>query len=144
MATEPNLRRKRRLHSAARDRLKFGLVVGAALATLYSAWAIGLYLLSGSEPFAKLETSLSVVLLTYYAAGSVAGALVGILSPLGRSLPGRIVLGLIGAYAVFFCIFVALRGPFWLWTPSEWRGVWVLALLFGVFCAIFWKRATGL
>lgn len=132
------------MHSAARDRIQIGLLAGVVLATLYGTWAVGLYLVSGAEPFAKHETSLSVVLLTYYAAGSVAGALVGILSPLGRSLLGRVLLGLIGAFTVFFCISVATHGPFWRWTPSEWQDLGVLTLIFGGVCAVFWKRATGL
>jgi hypothetical protein len=97
-----------------KENIRLGLFVGLALATVYSAWALGLFLLSGEEPFAKNQTSLFAVLLTYYTAGAVGGALLGSLLPLSRSFLGRFVLGIVGPFVFFLCV-VARQGPFWNW-----------------------------
>ena len=114
------------------------------MATIYAIWALGLLLLSGDESFSKHETSLGVVLLTYYAAGTVGGALVGGMLPLARTLPGRVVLGLLAAFIVFFCVVTAVEGPFWRWGQFEWVRVAIPTFFFGTVCSVLWRRVTGL
>lgn len=47
--------------------------MGVGLATLYSAWALGLFILSGADPFETHQTSVLAVLASYYVAGAVGG-----------------------------------------------------------------------
>lgn len=124
--------------------IRLGFLMGVGLATLYSAWALGLFILSGADPFEKHQTSILAVVTTYYVAGMVGGVAVGSLLRIGRSLPGRITLGIVASFVLFVCVSVATQGPPWRWPVSEWRDVVLLALLFGVICSLLWRRVTGL
>jgi hypothetical protein len=132
------------MRRTTQENLKIGLAMGLLIATLYSAWAVGLFLISGREAFEKYNVSVIAVLATYYAAGIIGGALVGLALPMARSFFGRIVVGVVAALVFFFCVFVAMQGPFWHWTSDVWGSVASLGLIFGVVCSVLWRRFTGL
>lgn len=132
------------MNTRTRQNVTFGLIIGLSLATLYSAWAVAIYFLSGTEAFTKHQTTIGAVLLTYYVAGSIGGATVGAMIPLGRSLPGRIAIGIVAATIFFTCVFVAMYGPLWVWSDRTWQNLAISAALFGVVCSALWKSATGL
>ena len=123
-----------------RANTRVGLILGLIMATLYSAYAVALFLLQGSDPFSKQETSIQAVLLAYYAAGALGGSAVGALSPLARSWPGRTLVGIVAAVIVVFCVLTSTDGPFWLWRRSEWQALAVLSIIFGVACSFTWKQ----
>lgn len=103
------------------------LMIGLVMATLYSAYAVFLYVGSGPAIFARHGTNLLTVILTYYVAGSIGGAAVGMLLPLTRYLAGQLIVGVVVACIVFFCITVAAQGPPWSWRGEDWEGLLVLS-----------------
>ena len=126
-----------------RETTRSGLVMGLVMATLYSAYALVVFLLQGSNPFAKNQTTIQAVLVTYYAAGALGGSVVGALSPLARSWPGRILVGVLAACVVEFCLATAVEGPFWLWQSNVWKGLAFLSVFFGVVCSYTWRKFVG-
>jgi hypothetical protein len=135
---EPSLYRTRLGHQ-----LRFGVVVGLALAALYCVYAAVLFVVRGDAPFEKHNVSLRAVLATYVTLGIGGGIAYGLLHPLARSLFGRAVLGVLIATLVFFGITVATDG-----LPSHWeRAVWqqplILGGLFGLPIGLLWRRVTG-
>lgn len=131
------------MHSRMRRNITLGLVVGICLATLYSAWAVGVRLLSGAEAFAKHQTTIGAVLVTYYVAGVVGGVAVGAMIPLSRNIFGRIAIGLVAATIFFTCVFVATDGPVWVWSVTTWQNLAFSVFVFGIICSAMWKTATG-
>ena len=119
--------------------LRVSLLVGMLMATIYAAYAVGLYLVEGAVPFSKNGTSLGIVLLVYYLAGGIGGAVVGLLMPLTRTLLGVVVVGIVVAFVVFFCIGTASSGPAWRWTPSAWRQLGYLSISFGTAGGVGWR-----
>jgi predicted membrane protein len=70
-----------------------------------------LALVRGASPFAAAGTSLGAILCAYFAAGLVAGALFGILRPLGRTGVGAAALGIVVAFPVLSAVGLALEDP---------------------------------
>ena len=70
-------KRSRRVQSAyfaqLNERLRFGVLVGLALAALYCTYALVLFAVRGNAPFEKNEITLPLVLATYAASG-IAGS----------------------------------------------------------------------
>ena len=104
---------------------------------------LGVFLLSGKSAFEKYETSLPVVVGMYYASGTLGGATIGALLPIAKHLLGQILLGIIGGLIVFFCIALAMDGPFWTWSSSDWKDVAFLGVVMGGIAGGIWRRATG-
>ena len=120
-----------------------GVGVGAVMATLYSLFVLVVFLVSGSDAFDKYETSLPIVVVTYYASGILGGATIGAFLPMAKHFLGRIVLGIIGGLIVFFCIVMAMEGPFWNWSSTDWETVAFAGVVMGGIAGAFWRRATG-
>ena len=129
--------------STTRSNLRLGLIVGAIMATLYSLYALVVFLLSGGDAFLRYDTSFPVVVLTYYAAGILGGGLIGSLLPFASSLPGRILLGALGGLVVFFCLGLAMNGPFGNWSPTDWQDIAFLGLGMGGVAGALWRKVTG-
>ena len=122
------------------DRIKESVVIGLAFACLYSLYVCGLYLLEGPAPFARLGTTIGVVIGTYFFGGISAGVAVGLLKPLARWRAGAILVGIIAAFFVFFGIVVASDGLPSRWGSDQWSTLIVLPILFGTFAGNkFWK-----
>jgi len=125
------------------DQLRLGVIVGLAIAALYCAYVVVLFIVRGDAPFDKHNVSLRVVLATYVVSGVLGGIAYGVLHPLAGSLFGRAVLGVLIATLVFSGITVATHG-----LPSHWgRTVWqqplILGALFGLPIGLLWRRVTG-
>jgi hypothetical protein len=122
------------------DRIKQCVVIGLAFACIYSLYVCGLYLLEGAEPFTRLGTTLGVVIGTYFFGGISAGVAVGALQPLARWRAGAILVGIIGAFFVFFGILVASDGFPSRWGRDQWITIAALPILFGTLAGNkFWK-----
>lgn len=63
--------------------------------------------------------------------------------PLTRNLAGRVIVSVIVAFVVFFCLTVAMEGPAWLWGTEQWQDLLVLSFLLGIPGGVLWRRATG-
>ena len=113
------------------------------MATVYSAYALVLFLLQGPTPFERNETTIQVVLLTYYAAGAIGGSVVGALSPLTRSWTGGALVGVLAAFIVEFCFATAVEGPFWRWQRDVWEALVILSIVFGIACSYTWRKFVG-
>jgi len=103
------------------------------MAMLYSAYVIVLATVSGPEPFDKLGVTLETVVMTYLMGGVVAGAIVGALLPLRRTAIGASFVGFVAAVPVWMGIFYAGgSGSPLRWDSSDWEGVVVISLAFGI------------
>ena len=129
--------------SDALERTRAGAVTGLAIAAFYVAYVVLLYLRRGNAPFGAYGVRLSTVVLVYVGGGLAAGAIVGLLAPLTSSRLGAVLVATLGAYAVFFGIATAAKGPPWTWGSAEWLAVAILAVLFGLFLGNFYYRKPG-
>jgi hypothetical protein len=126
------------------ERLRLGVLVGLALAALYCAYALALFAVRGSAPFAKNEVTLPLVLATYAASGIAGGVAYGVLHPLGRTMVGRVVLAVLIGTLVFFGLTVATDGLPSHWTRDSWEQTVILGGLMGIPIGLLWRRVTGL
>jgi hypothetical protein len=118
--------------SDAFDRARSGALFGLGMAAIYVAYVVGLYILRGSEPFDKVHTSLSVVVLSYVILGPIAGAFVGLLQPLSATRIGSMFVAFVGASVVYFGITIAMSGSPLSWSGWDWASVPILGVIFGV------------
>ena len=141
-------KRSRRVQSTyfaqLNDRLRFGVLVGLALAALYCTYALALFVVRGNAPFEKNEVTLLLVLATYAASGIAGGVAYGVLHPLGRTVVGRVVLAVLIGTLVFFGITVATDGLPTHWTRDSWKQTVMLGGLMGIPIGLLWRRFTGL
>jgi len=117
-----------------------GISGGLFIATIYAAFAVVVFVTRGPEAFGANRTSLQGALLTYYSAGLVAGGLTGILVPLCRNAFGLLLICLLDGFIAFACITVAMHGPFWIWTSSQWTEATFLGMLFGLVGFFGWRH----
>jgi hypothetical protein len=89
--------------------------VAVGLATLLTAYVLFVRLVRGSEPFVEAGTSLYRIIASYWIGGIVAGVLVGVALPIGRSAWGAALLGGIAGIPVTYAGLLALT------TPEEWN-----------------------
>ena len=125
------------------DRLREGLIVGLAFAALYCAYALVLFAVGGSAPFAKHGVTLPLVLATYLTSGAAGGIAYGVLHPFGRTLFGRAVLGVLIATLVFFAITIATDGLPSRWSRDSWEKVAIAGGLLGTPIGLLWRRVIG-
>lgn len=126
------------------ERLRFGVLVGLALAALYCTYALALFAVRGNAPFAKNEVTLPLVLATYAASGIAGGVAYGVLHPLGRTALGRVVLAVLIGTLVFFGITVVTEGLPSHWSRDAWENTVILGGLMGIPIGLLWRRFTGL
>jgi hypothetical protein len=126
-----------------RNNVRTTIVIGMIMATVYSAYAVVLYVLRGSAPFESDDTTIWVVLLTYYSAGALGGAVIGALLPLARWRVGRTMLTFLGVSIAILCIEIAMSGPFWHWSGDTWHELMVLTLIFGSLLSFTLPRASN-
>lgn len=114
-----------------KENIRWAVLVGVIMATVYSAWVTGLYLVGGSQVFTAHNTSLLMVVLTYFCVGVLGGLVVGVALPIAKHPLGAIVVGVMVGLIFFFCIEVVTAGPISHWTASNTKAVLVLGLLWG-------------
>jgi hypothetical protein len=88
-----------------------GLELGLAMAGIYCAYAVVLFVARGASPFERNGTTLFEALAAYLASGAAGGLLYGALYPLRRSLAGQLLIGVAIAALAFLCIGVASEEP---------------------------------
>jgi hypothetical protein len=71
------------------------------MAVAYSIFVIGLRIAIGDELFVALGHSVTTVIVSYFAAGMIAGVLFGIFRPLADHVMGAAVLGFIVAFGIY-------------------------------------------
>jgi hypothetical protein len=101
-------------HNDARERqIRFYVLAGVVMATFFTAWITILYLVGGRRVFEELNTSFLAALISYFAAGIIGGALVGLLQPLARTLVGTMIVGAIASLVVCLSAQTTLKGAIW-------------------------------
>ena len=120
---------------------RWGLKTGDALATIYSLFAIVVFVVLSGSAMQDKGVTLGGVIVAYYAGGTLAGLIVGMLRPLAVTLTGAIIVGVIG-FAVVSCgIGLVIFGWLNRWGPDEFMTIGLMALIFGgVFGAASWQR----
>lgn len=87
-------------------------------AAIFTAWAALQFLFRGEAVFAKYKMSFGAVIAFYLGGAVAAGAVVGMLLPLGRSTGGAALLGFIAGIPVAVAFRIALSG-FAAWTVRD-------------------------
>ena len=124
---------------------QWGFKTGLAFATMYSLFAVFVFVLSGGQAFRDKDISLMKVVAAYYGGGALAGSLVGLLRPLAATLPGAILVGIAGFVAVSLGIGLVVFGWFLRWGPDEVITVAIMSVVFGgIFGATSWQRQKRL
>lgn len=95
-------------------RVLLGITGGLLVAGGFSAWVIIGSAIGGSDAVEGSGLSVVAVVSLYALAGLVGGGLVGLLLPIGRRLPGALLLGFLGLWPVYF------GAAFLLHTRADW------------------------
>jgi hypothetical protein len=125
------------------NNIRKSVTVALIMATLYSAYVLLLFLVSGSAPFDNHGTTVQAVVLTYYVVGAAGGLVVGVMLPLTRSWLGGIGVGIVAAFIVFFGFYVITEGPFWRWEQEVWLSLGIAAAIFGVAGSLIMRKLSG-
>ena len=108
--------------------IRWGILWGLFFAASLSCIASVQFLFKGASLEKKYGTTLSSIILTYFAVGIIAGCIGGLLRPAMKRQIGAIVSGVILGILGYGAIGVLLAGP-----PSHWSGAnWGTAILLGV------------
>lgn len=99
------------MSTVSEGRIRIGLEWGASFAAVYSAYVTLLWLLRGEGPFERADTTLGKVILAYFLAGLVGGAVFGLLLPMGRNRWGAALLGFLVALPVTYALGMAVEPP---------------------------------
>lgn len=114
-----------------KSRLLLSVAVGLIMATLFSVFAV----LSSSwrtRPTTEaFGLSLRSIILAYYAAGILGGALVGLVLGLGDTWRTRTVASILGSFAAYGCMAVAMEGSVLSWDSGQWQLLIVISVLSG-------------
>lgn len=102
-----------------------GTISGLFCASLYSAFALVLYLFGGgSARFEANDTTLLNAIAAYFAGGLAGGATAGLLAPLGKRWYGAMLVGTVVAVPLLTAFFVALDG-----ISRLGDNLWIVAML---------------
>lgn len=108
-----------------------GIILGIALATVYSAFALFIFMLQGSKPFTESGISLPATILAYLAGGVVGGAVFGALLPLTVWRIGATVVGMLAGIPVCLGLGSMVHGLPWTWDGVAWFAWIATAILLG-------------
>jgi len=100
------------------------------MACFYSAFGLLILLTRGAKPFAANKVSPASAIAVYLISGPIAGALLGLLRPFTRHLPGAMLVSIPVSFPVFAGALLAVSGMPWTWD----RGTWIMLLI--LTCAI--------
>ncbi|HEX5438980.1 MAG TPA: hypothetical protein VFW98_17645 [Gemmatimonadaceae bacterium] len=121
--------------------LGWGVRWGLKFAVVYSAFALIALLFGGAAVFQHSGTTFVFAIGLYFAAGLVAGAIVGVLRPVTRGPIGAAIVGVIAAIPI--CVLTRFsidRSP---WTIADTIAWSALAVLWGAPCGYFAKRIAS-
>ena len=107
--------------------LKWGILRGLFLGSVYSAYVLLVYLIRGADAFSALGLTLGTLVAAYLGGGVVSGAVVGALRPLTKSHAGCIFVGTVAAVPTFLGVGLAMYGAFSQWTADD-AGSVILAI----------------
>jgi hypothetical protein len=110
--------------------VRWGIAQGAKYSMFYSAWFAIAYVVVGVLLLAKGGMTVPLVFAFYLVAPICAGAVVGLLRPLGRSLAGQMLIGFVAALPLT-AIGALLVFPVDEWTKVGWKFCLALAGLMG-------------
>ena len=120
------------MSAAIKRRMHVGIRVGLAVATVMSGWGLLGQLFGERYIVAERGTDIASLVLSYLAAGIVGGAIIGWLLPAGKSIPGKMFLGVLASLILFFCVQSARRGPVWIWDRKTVLDTTLIAVVFGI------------
>jgi len=116
--------------------IRLGIKIGISVAGVYSAFAILMRLLVGPEYAASTKLGVGGGVAAYLIAGIVGGAIAGLLWPLGKTLLGRMFVGVLVAWPAMI-IFGWPLGSEMGWDGA--RDGFLLAVVLGPLCgAALW------
>jgi hypothetical protein len=118
------------------ERITLGVKYGVVIAAFYCIYAIGLFILRGSEPFTHDETTIWGALIAYLVGGIMAGGIVGAFQPMVRSRIGAAIVYGIGAFFVMLSIGVTVDG----WRHVDLTGCLVMAATLGIMGSFLWRN----
>ena len=120
--------------AATKRHVSLGIQVGVLLATIFSAWVLYNHSVAGSRAIERSGATVAGLVLAYYSAGVIGGALVGALIPLARRPGGTILIGCVTAVIVVFALQTARKGSFWNWDRRTILQTTLLGVAFGAVC----------
>ena len=112
--------------------IRRGVIFGLALAGFFCLYVLVVYAILGDNASEKDGVSLGAVLAVYITSGFLGGVVYGLLNPLGRTLSGKIVIGVVIGALVFAAITTAMHGMPTRWDRTQWSGIAILGLILGV------------
>jgi len=112
------------------ERARSGAALGAIIATAFSLYVLGVYLLRGSGHFERLGTTFWSTVGMYYVAGLIAGPIIGLVWPLRSSRLGSGLVAGLGAFLVYTVAWMTQEGSPLNWSPRDWAGPLALGVLF--------------
>jgi hypothetical protein len=121
------------------SRTKEGAKTGFLYGLFYAAAGIVILLIRGPRPLERFGVSAPLAIVMYLIAGILAGAVVGILSPLARSLVGKMFVGVVAMIPVSLMYIVAYEDGIGL--RQALTAAFIISTILGSLGgAIFWKN----
>ena len=120
----------------ALERARNGALYGVLFSLVYDVYAVGLFVMSGAEPFKRDGITIGIAIAAYTVGGIVAGSIVGALLPLSRSRIGAAFVYTIAAFFVWISIGSASDGI----RNVNWPLCGLLAVVTGAFGAFAWRN----
>lgn len=109
----------------------FSLAVGLTMATMASAFVVLSSLWRTRSTTEAFGLSLHSIVLAYYAAGILGGALVGLVLRLGDNWRTRTAASILGSFAAYGCVAVAMKGSVLSWDRGQWQMLIAISVLSG-------------
>jgi hypothetical protein len=135
-------KRKGRSMDSLGRRVSTGLRWGMRYAVVFSLMAVVATFVKGPAVLVPYRLTIGGIVALYLAMGLIGGVVFGVLMPLGRSLWGSVLLGLLVAIPVAFlvAVFVVPEGGY---RRGEFLWCWISVSLLGPVCgAGFWVQVT--
>lgn len=123
---------------SVRSRVAWGAKWGLIFGSVFTAWAIVLWLVGGSAPFEAAGSSFESVVALYLLGGASAGSAVGLLLPITRRPVGSGVVGAIAAIPV--AAFLNIMNVGFEWSVSDVLFVFFFSLVTGIPAGVIYHR----
>lgn len=114
-----------------KSRFVLSLAVGLTMATMASAFVVLSSLWRTRSTTEAFGLSLRSIVLAYYAAGILGGILVGLVLRLGDNWRTRTAASILGSFAVYGCVAVAMDGSMLSWDQGQWQMLIFISVLSG-------------